>query len=399
MIGKNAAVSPVTLALAGLSALAVAMGIGRFSFTPILPMMINEGSLTIVEGSFLASLNYSGYLVGALLAVAFPAPHSVAIRAGLLAICLLTFGMALDLTMAGWMGLRFLAGIASAWVLISISGWCLQVIAPWNRPALTSLVFAGTGTGIAIAGLLCIFVTGASGGARVAWLASALVALLSMALSWRCFGTDRGATVVAGPTREARWGLEHLRLISAYGASGFGYIIPATYLPVMAGQTVSDPALIGLAWPIFGAASALLTIIASRLIAAIGPRRVWAGCHLLMAFGVVAPLMMPGLAGVLVSAVLVGGLFMINTLAAVQEARSVAAGGATRLIAGMTSAFAAGQIAGPALIAYLVERGVGFRAGLIAASLVLAAGALAILARSPPPEKVARERVSATQGP
>ncbi|MGZ5714518.1 MAG: MFS transporter, partial [Caldimonas sp.] len=32
--------APLRIALAGLAALAVAMGVGRFAFTPILPMML-----------------------------------------------------------------------------------------------------------------------------------------------------------------------------------------------------------------------------------------------------------------------------------------------------------------------------------------------------------------------
>ena len=58
--------SPVMIALAGLTALGVAMGIGRFAFTPILPMMQQDFAMSLGEGGWLASANYLGYLVGAL---------------------------------------------------------------------------------------------------------------------------------------------------------------------------------------------------------------------------------------------------------------------------------------------------------------------------------------------
>ncbi len=58
---------PWAVALAGAVALAVAMGIGRFAFTPLLPMMLAEGALDLHTASWLASANYLGYLAGALL--------------------------------------------------------------------------------------------------------------------------------------------------------------------------------------------------------------------------------------------------------------------------------------------------------------------------------------------
>ena len=64
------------------------------------------------------------------------------------------------------------------------------------------------------------------------------------------------------------------------------------------------------------------------------------------------PLLIPGLSGILIAAVLVGGTFMVITMAGMQEARRVAAEHARPLMAAMTSAFAFGQIAGPLWVGY-----------------------------------------------
>src|SRR5437016_2219525 len=101
------------------------MGIGRFAFTPILPLMHQDTGLTVAEGGWLASANYLGYLLGALSAVAIRIPAPVAIRAGLLLIGLATLGMGFEHRFWGWAVLRLLAGVASAWVLISVSAWAL----------------------------------------------------------------------------------------------------------------------------------------------------------------------------------------------------------------------------------------------------------------------------------
>ncbi len=95
---------PWAIALAGMVSLGVAMGIGRFAFTPILPMMLADGVLDLPAASWLASANYLGYLVGALLCMLqpwlwtrFPSLPSLAfsqlVRGGLLMTGVLTLAM------------------------------------------------------------------------------------------------------------------------------------------------------------------------------------------------------------------------------------------------------------------------------------------------------------------
>ena len=84
------------IVLAGMLALATAMGIGRFAFTPLLPMMLHDGVITLPEASWLASANYIGYLAGALFCMFKPSPNSTAmIRTGLMSTVVLTLGMTL----------------------------------------------------------------------------------------------------------------------------------------------------------------------------------------------------------------------------------------------------------------------------------------------------------------
>src|SRR6059058_3254431 len=92
-------------ALAGFAALAVAMGIGRFAFTPILPMMQADTGLSVAAGGWLASANYLGYLAGSVAALRMhPAPET-AIRSGLLAIGIATLGMGFAPGIALWIAL------------------------------------------------------------------------------------------------------------------------------------------------------------------------------------------------------------------------------------------------------------------------------------------------------
>jgi hypothetical protein len=111
----------------------------------------------------------------------------------------------------------------------------------------------------------------------------------------------------------------------------------------------------------------------------VGNRRLWALSQLVMAAGVAAPVLWPSLGGIMVAALLVGGTFMVSTMGGMQEAQIVAGPHATRLMAAMTAAFAAGQIAGPLLVATAVGPHGDFSRPLSIACLLLlvSAGALA----------------------
>ena len=122
------------------------MGIGRFAFTPILPMMLHDGVVDLPRASWLASTNYLGYLVGALLCtfdpwlrrkvgIDSPADGPALVRRGLAATALLTLAMALPWP-ATWPALRFAAGVVSAYVFVYSSGWCLAQLATRGAPAL-----------------------------------------------------------------------------------------------------------------------------------------------------------------------------------------------------------------------------------------------------------------------
>jgi len=150
------AASAAGIAFGGLLALAVAMGIGRFAFTPMLPVMQADVGLTVEAGGWLASANYAGYLIGALAATRLHVAPMRAILGGLLAIAITTLAMGFTHFFAEWVIWRTAAGIASAFVLVHISAWSVQRLAALQRPALGGVVFAGVGIGVAGAGLLCL---------------------------------------------------------------------------------------------------------------------------------------------------------------------------------------------------------------------------------------------------
>jgi predicted MFS family arabinose efflux permease len=361
------------VAVAGLLALAVAMGIGRFAFTPILPMMQEDAGVSIAMGGWLASANYIGYLLGALSVMGLRIPATSAIRAGLLTIGLATLAMGLESGLAWWLALRAIAGVASAWVLINVSAWCLERLAALGRLGLINTVFSGVGAGIVLAGGLCLALMQVGAGSARAWTGLGAISLVLAIGIWPAFRPD--ASAAASPerleTRAVAWDREALRLVLCYGAFGFGYIIPATFLPVMARQVIRDPAVFGWSWPVFGAAAMGSTLAVAALRSFMSNRRLWIVSHVVMALGIALPVVWPSIVAIMLAGFLVGGTFMVVTMVGMQEARSVAGARATGLMAALTSAFALGQIAGPLVVSYVVAAGGGFSAALLVAGTVL----------------------------
>jgi MFS family permease len=363
----------VRIALAGLACLAVAMGIGRFAFTPLLPMMQSDGGLSLAAGGWLAAANYLGYLFGALSAGFFPRSGR-AIRVGLLVIAGTTLAMGITHQLAAWAALRLAAGMASAWVLVHVSAWCLPRL--MGRRPLAGAMYAGVGVGIVVAGALCAMLMAWSASSSQTWIVLGVVSLLLTLLIWNVFSPSGSA----GRGRETgQWSAQWWPLVVCYGAFGFGYIIPATFIPAMAREEIADPAVFGWAWPAFGAAAAASTLAVAVVSRYFSYRRLWAVSQLVMALGVGAPLAMPGIGGILVAALCVGGSFMVVTMTGMQEALEVAGPHAARLMAAMTAAFATGQILGPVFASLLIEARGGLSGALLAGCLLLATSAFALL--------------------
>ncbi|WP_193179760.1 YbfB/YjiJ family MFS transporter [Nisaea sediminum] len=374
--------SPARIAALGLLALVLAMGIGRFAFTPLFPMMQQDGALDISGGSLLAAANFVGYWMGALSAANLPLPPRNALRLALVATGIVTAAMGLTDAYWLWIALRWLAGLFSAWTLIVVSNHVVKALADAGETQRQGWVFAGVGSGIALAGLACLgfMVTGLS--ADASWLALGggtlgLAALLSFLIGGEVPSTKRGTGHEITEKAPLEW-----RVVIAYGAMGLGYIIPATYLPLMAREIVSDPLVFGWSWPVFGLAAAFSTVAARKLFARHGNRPVWAAAQAVMALGLVLPALMPNMASIILSGLMVGGTFMVVTMAGMKEAHVIAPpGDVSRHIAVLTAAFATGQIIGPPAASYMHGLTGSFSAGLFLAALLLVLTALPITIR------------------
>jgi len=386
------------VAMAGMVALAVAMGIGRFAFTPLLPMMLHDGVIDLPAASWLASANYLGYLLGAVWCTFQPAvwrqfpslpavlPSSM-LRAGLAATCVLTLGMAWYFP-AVWPLWRFLAGVASAFVFVYTSGWCLATLAGLGVPAMGGFIYVGPGAGIVLSGLFASAMVAWGWRSSSAWLVFGALAVALTVLVWRVFhGQAAGAVPTASVATPAPAVAplpavpQQMALLTvAYGIAGFGYIITATFLPVIAREALPGSAWIQLFWPLFGLGVMLGAVLATRVPSSGDMRRWLAACYVLQALGVLASVVSPSLPGFAFGSFMLGLPFTAITFFAMQEARRLKPVAPASAMGLLTAMYGLGQIVGPPLVALLIRhsatRGQGFTLSLEIAAGSLFAGAV-----------------------
>ncbi|MFM8767001.1 MAG: YbfB/YjiJ family MFS transporter [Rubrivivax sp.] len=393
---------PIVVALAGLLALAVAMGIGRFAFTPLLPMMLHDGLLELPEAGWLASANYLGYWIGAMGCALQPVlwrrwgrpalEPTVMVRFGLAATVLLTLGMALPWP-AAWPLWRGLAGVASALVFVYVSGWCLARLSEMGAPALAGVIFVGPGLGIAVSGFAVTAMVALDSRAATGWACFALLAGALTLLAWpRLQGQVKVATEAPAEDGPPPWG-DIAALTLGYGLAGCGYSITATFLPVMARQALPGSVWLDLFWPIFGLSVAVGALVTVRMPVRWSRPHLLMACHALQALGVMLGLWWPTPAGFAIGSLLLGLPFTAITLFAMQEARRLRPRNASALIGLLTAAYGLGQILGPVLVAWVLPiaenaaQGFNWSLQAAAAGLVLGLVIYTALGRERPPQR------------
>ena len=336
------------ITLIGLVALALAMGIGRFAFTPMLPLMQDDGLLGVSSGGLLASCHFLGYLIGAMSAARVRLAPRFMLQLSLLLIGIGTLGMGLTNSYAAWLVLRWVSGVCSAWVLVLISNYYLKALADRDRASDQGWVFSGVGAGIAVVGLGCLGFMVYGLESAPGWLALGLLSIAVGIVLCLLMGDELPAERRPPRSPESQrtplaWGL-----VLAYGIAGMGYTIPATYLPVMARESFASPIVFGWSWPVFGLAAFASTLLVSRLQARYSNRQIWAAGHVVMAAGLLLPVALPQIAAIAAAGLCVGGSFMVVTMVGMREAHRIAPPpDVIRHIAVMTTAFATGQVLGP----------------------------------------------------
>jgi predicted MFS family arabinose efflux permease len=385
---RGASNPALNAALAGLLALAISTGIGRFVYTPLLPIMIDAGAFDAAGAGYVAGANYLGYLVGALAAslAALVSRRRIMAFVGLAVSVATNLAMALHPDLFAITSIRLVAGFASAFAMIFTTSVIMRRLTLEQRPELSAVHFAGVGVGIVISAVLVSSMAAAGAHWSRMWLVAGLIGLFLLAGARLLLpGPVGGALPVHEDEEEdhgAGFSLQLWLYITGYGFFGFGYVISATFINALA---KSEPALRSTepwVWTIVGLAAIPSIWFWNRVAAARGSGWAYAAACLVEAIGVGLPVLVVRPAALIFSAVLLGSTFVAITALGLTHARIMAPASPSRAIALMSAAAGTGQMIGPVVGGILFKQnGNLVSASLSAAVALLLAAAFAMAAQ------------------
>ncbi|MFU0854116.1 MFS transporter [Kluyvera cryocrescens] len=372
---KDARYHQIRTAVFGMVVLTLGMGIGRFLYTPMLPIMLHEGLFTFSQLSLIASANYAGYLFGSLLFSFGVFTRLAHLKAMLLAVALITglliLFMAIVTVPEVVILIRFLAGVASAGMMIF---GAMLVLQHSHRPWVIASLFSGVGVGIFIGNEYVIAGVAHLLSAKTLWLGASCISGVLLIVLWLLLPRDAHIPQEMAQPLKADKSIQWWQLALLYGLAGFGYIIVATYLPVMAkGLGASFIAehiwsVVGLAvipgcygWLWVARKGNILPCLSLNLI-------VQACCVVLAALTHSSILLTLGCIGF-------GATFMGTSSLVMPLAKKLKAPQKVNLLGLVTLTYGVGQIAGPLMVSAFENRGQS-----LTGPTLLGAGALFIAA-------------------
>lgn len=397
------------IACIGLYCLAVVMGFGRFLFTATLPDIMTQLSLTTVIAGWLASVNYSGYFIGALIAMFVPQRLTWQMLISWTIISVITTMLLVlpNLSLNAWYVIRLLAGIASGVAMILSSSLVIQSFSHERRSVLSALHYAGIGVGISASAVLTWWLLTLGYHFDIIWLVAGLI---SLPLLWLLYAirpqslispASHSSNLQAAESNHSNQRLSiqqayrnfkrslyeaatgHTKAIillsASYVLAGFGYITSATFLPVMATQRLTTQSYAGLLiWLVVGIFAMLSNPVWGALAKRIGESKTLMGLTVLQAFGMCLPLWFDGAIGLYGNAVILGLTFVGMVSMTLNLIKNINPAYSNLLIGLATLAYAIGQFIGPLVTVALAGQQDNFNAGLMVAAIGLLVGLILV---------------------
>jgi predicted MFS family arabinose efflux permease len=176
------------LSIAGLCCLCIAIGLCRFAYTPIVPALINQHWVTLAGASYLGTINFFGYFIGAFLGqranqyfeISSVIKTNLVISTIALALCGIHLGF---IWIACW---RFIAGATGGILMVVTPSTILKKIPIHDRGKTSGIMFTGIGIGIILSSLFFPFLISKTS-ITSAWLTAATLAFIATFIAWPAF--------------------------------------------------------------------------------------------------------------------------------------------------------------------------------------------------------------------
>ena len=369
---------------AGICSLVLALGVARFAYTPLLPVMQEQAGLGVAEAGSLAAINYAGYLTGALIAAMISdlVLKDRLYRIGLMVAVLSTVMMGMSTEVWVWAVSRFVAGLSSAAAMLLGTGLILNWLIRHNHRSELGIHFAGIGLGIAgCAAAVAVMSPWLDW--RAQWYALTAIGcvLLVPALGWlpapdRSTTTRTGQQMVDAPPSRL-----FLRIFMAsYFCAGVGYVVSATFIVAIVDAL---PGLAGrgnLVFLVIGLFAAPASIVWDFIARRTGDLNALILASAVQIAGILLPAAADSLFVALAGAALFGGTVIGMVSLVLTMAGRYYPTRPAKMMGKMTVSYGIAQIVGPAITGALAAHmGGSYAAGLYLAAAVMVVGTILLL--------------------
>ena len=368
------------LILTGIAALTIAVGIGRFSYTPILPYMISELSLTTTEAGLIASSNYLGYLLGSLIPIFLQFPkniRSIFIYSIFISIISL-FAMGLTNTFEVFILIRFIHGIFSAFVLILGTSLIVSHVQKKGKIFLGTAHFSGVGLGMALSAIVVSYLGFLNFTWDELWFS---IGILAIMLSFQIikFTPIQKAEVKYNLKSKNKTSLGFSLITISYGLYGFGYVAFGTFISTMSRLTPGLEKTEPYVWFVVGVTGIPSVFFWNWFGSKIGNDIGLFLANLILGLGVLFSVLINNEFGIFISCILFGLSFVPITSMCLLEGQERFSGSFIVSTAILTFSFSIGQMIGPYLSGLLTDYYNSFFFSMIISGIVLIFGSLLMI--------------------
>ncbi|WP_259782908.1 MFS transporter [Aestuariispira ectoiniformans] len=310
---RRAPISFKALVYIGFAAVVIGIGLGRFSFVALIPVLVQGGWADGDLAGFLAASNLLGYLAGTLVASRLgkrfgqAAPLIIAMIA-----CSASFFFSAwnggEMWLAFW---RFVAGVSGGVLMVLAAPAVFKATPSHLKGRVAGLIFAGIGVGVAVSGVVVPWA--ANYGVRESWLA---LGILCTAATLPCLLLINDLADSTAPTTghstssaSSMWSKAIIALMAAYALDAIGFIPHTIYWADYLVRTLgySNNAG-GWSWSIFGCGAIVGPMLAGLAADRFGFRRSLVGAFLIKTLAVLIPLINQDMIMLSISVFLVGAL-------------------------------------------------------------------------------------------
>ncbi|MEC9254236.1 MAG: YbfB/YjiJ family MFS transporter [Pseudomonadota bacterium] len=340
--------SPFWPLVAAATTLIVVHGFGRFIYTPLIPLLVSDGLLTLQQAAQLATWNYVGDLAGAMVALfAYQSGWGrSALLTGVLGNAVITLLQVGGDYFPYMAGLRLFNGITNGIVFVLAPALVLEWLAVRNKATLSGLMYLGVGAGLLLSNQIvestAIWLQG-----NDRWIPAAMISIpLALWSGIYLFRLSSGDAPVSRDDHSALWDKQSTPLFLSYFGAGLGYILPMTFLPAVAQEWSID--VTPSPWLIAAIASVPSIFIWNSLGNRLGDRNALILNYAVQAASIMAIFILPASEmGLWLCAALMGGSFLGAVFLTQRLARAMHPHQGPRLSAALIALYGVAQLLGP----------------------------------------------------